>query len=121
LLALSLRYKCNDQLWFSFFHEAGHILKHARKHPFIEGLAGLNPELEEEADRFARDLLIPPADARALSTLRSATDVESLAQQIGVAPGILVGRMQHEQWIPYTHLNGLKARYTWATEDTDEV
>ncbi len=28
LIALSLRYKTNDHLWFSFFHEAAHVLKH---------------------------------------------------------------------------------------------
>ncbi|MCB9689725.1 MAG: helix-turn-helix domain-containing protein [Alphaproteobacteria bacterium] len=119
LLALSLRYKSNDQLWFSFFHEACHILKHARKQQFIEGLDGLDVELEDEANRFAGDLLIPPAAARVLATLRSAADVEALAARIGVAPGILVGRMQKEGWIPYSHLNGLKVRYTWATEEAD--
>jgi hypothetical protein len=30
-IQLSLRYKSNDHLWFTFFHEAGHILKHGRK------------------------------------------------------------------------------------------
>jgi hypothetical protein len=47
--------------------------------------------------------------------MRSAGEVEGLARRIGVAPGILVGRMQREHWIPYSHLNGLKVRYAWAT------
>ncbi len=33
---LSLRYKTNDQLWFSLFHEAGHILRHGKKKIFLE-------------------------------------------------------------------------------------
>ncbi len=37
VIQLSLRYKSNDQLWFTFFHEAGHILKHGRKEVFLEG------------------------------------------------------------------------------------
>jgi hypothetical protein len=40
LLALSLRYKSDDQLWFSFFHEAAHILKHARKQQFSRDSTG---------------------------------------------------------------------------------
>ena len=63
VMQLSLRYKSNDQLWFTFFHEAGHIIKHGRKEIFIEGT---NPdgEKEEEANVFARDKLIPPAAFR---------------------------------------------------------
>ncbi|MBL8419274.1 MAG: hypothetical protein JNK92_01440, partial [Dechloromonas sp.] len=37
LIQLSLRYKSDDQLWFSFFHEVGHLLLHGKKEVFIEG------------------------------------------------------------------------------------
>jgi hypothetical protein len=117
LLALSLRYKTNDQLWFSFFHEACHILEHSRKLLSIEGLEGLDPVLEAEANRFARDFLIPPAQAWSRSTLRTEAEVVAAADRIGVAPGILVGRMQHEKWLPYSHLNALKVRYAWTEEE----
>ncbi|MEJ2039195.1 MAG: HigA family addiction module antitoxin, partial [Desulfosarcinaceae bacterium] len=60
IIQLSLRYKSNDHLWFTFFHEAGHIVKHGRKEVFIEG-SGMGGEKEEEANVFARDRLIPPA------------------------------------------------------------
>lgn len=113
LLALSLRYKADDHLWFSFFHEAGHLVHHGKKLLFIEGLDGMEPEAEAEADRFARDLLVPPAAARRLSTATSEREVVELAGELGVAPGILVGRMQHEEWVPFTHFNGLKVRYRW--------
>jgi len=118
LIQLSLRYKTNDHLWFSFFHEAGHILLHGKRLIFIEaGRASTGPE-EEEANRFASDLLIPP---RALEELRhlaqarwpSEVRVRSFAKQIGIAPGIVVGRLQHEEWLPPTHLNGLKVRFDW--------
>jgi HTH-type transcriptional regulator/antitoxin HigA len=114
MLALTLRYKTNDQLWFSFFHEVAHLLKHSKKLLVIEGIDGLDEALEREADRFAADLLIPPAQVSALATMRSGVEVEQMSQTLGVAPGILVGRMQKEGWIPWTHLNGLKVRYEWA-------
>lgn len=113
LLALTLRYKTNDQLWFSLFHEAAHILKHGKKLLVIEGIDGLDADLEREADRFAADLLVAPKDALSLKTLRSAAEVEQAAQWLGVAPGILVGRMQKEGWIPWSNLNALKVRYEW--------
>jgi len=121
VLALTLRHKTNDQLWFSFFHEAAHLLKHGKKLLVIEGIAGLDPNLEREADRFAADLLIPPADLGVLATLRSHTEVEQMASQLGVAPGILVGRMQKEGWLRWDYLNALKVRYTWAAPEETSV
>ncbi len=113
LLVLSLRYKTDDQLWFSFFHEVGHILKHGKRLLFVEGADTEQHELEHEADRFARDLLIPPPDAKALAALRTHAEVTSFADELGLPPGILVGRMQWEGWIPHRNLNRLKVRYVW--------
>ncbi|WP_162151430.1 MULTISPECIES: ImmA/IrrE family metallo-endopeptidase [unclassified Caldicellulosiruptor] len=63
MLALSYGYKFADAYWFSFFHELGHILKHGRKEVFIESNDGiLKCELEEEADNFAANILIPYKD-----------------------------------------------------------
>jgi hypothetical protein len=59
LIALSLRHKTNDHLWFTLFHEAGPILKHGKKDTFVDGLDGQDAVQEAEADRFAADQLIP--------------------------------------------------------------
>jgi len=123
VVALSLRYKTNDHLWFSFFHELGHILKHGKQLRFIEGngFDGLDEKKEREADAYASKALIP--DPRVLQELRSgvvsAVKVESVAKRIGVAPGIVVGRLQHDGILPHSHLNGLKVRYKWAQEKKD--
>ncbi len=116
LLMLSLRYKSNDQLWFSFFHEAGHLLLHGKRLLFLEVEEHLDGQEEAEANAFARDFLIPPAAATQLAGMRSEAAIRQAAAQIGIAPGIVVGRMQKEGWLPRTHLNGLKTRYTWAIE-----
>jgi hypothetical protein len=111
ILQLSLRYKTNDHLWFTLFHEAGHIVLHGRK-LFLEGAGVIDDTCEMEADEFATNTLIDPAWARVLTTLpKSHQAVETFAQQIGVAPGIVVGRMQKEGLLPWNHLNGLKERY----------
>jgi addiction module HigA family antidote len=120
LIALSLRHKTNDHLWFTLFHEAGHILKHGKKATFVDGLDGQDAEQEAEADRFAADQLIPPADAQKLQGLRSEQEVRAAAEALGIAPGIVVGRMQHEKWLPRTHLNGLKVSYRWPEDESDD-
>jgi addiction module HigA family antidote len=114
LLMLSLRYKTNDHLWFAFFHEAAHIVHHGKKLLFLEGTGGLSDEAEREANEFAANVLIPPEHAKALPYLRHThADVEEFARAVGVAPGIVVGRMQHDELLPPSYLNDLKVRYTW--------
>lgn len=125
LIQLSLRYKSNDHLWFTFFHEAGHILLHGKKAVFVEGdarksgHATLQTE-EEQANQFARDFLIPRE--RYLEFTRagdfSSAAVQRFARELGIAPGIVVGRLQHEKRIPFqSSLNRLKRFFKWAEED----
>lgn len=114
VIQLSLRYKSNDHLWFTFFHEAGHIVKHGRKEVFIEG-KGLNGEKEEEANAYARDKLIPPAQMRRLmkSGRPTLAAIKRFAEDIGIAPGIVVGRLQHDEVLPRDTGNRLKIFFTF--------
>jgi hypothetical protein len=48
----------------------------------------------------SRDTLIVRADARKLPTLKTLDNVRRYAEMIGIAPGIVVGRLQHDhQWL----------------------
>ncbi len=111
ILQLSLRGKSDDQFWFTFFHEAAHILLHPKKAVYVEFGQDAD-EHEEEANRFARDILIPPADWRRIAATapRSAAQVREWANKLGIAPGVLVGRLQHEGILPWSHLNRLKVK-----------
>jgi len=113
MIQLSLRYKTNDQFWFTFFHEAGHILFGGKKEAFID-LNHATGEGEVEADRFAASHLIPVNRASELHRLKNTQAIQMFAKSIGVAPGIVVGRLQHEKMIRYDQFNGLKIRYQWA-------
>ncbi len=80
---------------------------------FIDGTDGLDPKLESEADAFARDLLIPSDKAAKLSQLTNQTAITAFAAESGIAPGIVVGRMQKEGLIKWSDFNQLKQRYIW--------
>ena len=114
LLMLSLRYKSNDHLWFTFFHESAHILLHRKKLMFLENTKNGGGKEEDEADKFAADLLIPSGYYDQLRTLANTKiEVSQFAQKIGIPPGIVVGRMQHEGFLSHKQLNDMKVRYTW--------
>jgi Zn-dependent peptidase ImmA (M78 family) len=120
LIQLSLRYKTNDHLWFTFFHEAGHIVLHGKRKTFLEGDGHTGSKSQEsEADRFACDHLIPLHDYESLVEAKPITSdaVKQFAKRIGIAPGIVVGRLQHDGHLPYTHLNALKVSYRWVVEE----
>lgn len=114
LIQLSLRFKTNDQLWFSFFHEAAHVLLHPKKGIFIDEGRGTTV-LEVEADSFASGILIPDEAFKEFAALPpfSRQKVVAFASGEGIAPGVVVGRLQHEGLLPYSHLNDLKGHLRW--------
>ena len=113
LLQLSLRYRSDDQLWFTFFHEAGHILLHGKRDRFLEADGGDTPK-ELQANKFAADFLIPERSLERLrrSGFSAKGKIRDFAAVEGIAPGIVVGRLQHERLIPPSHCNDLKQRFT---------
>jgi addiction module HigA family antidote len=118
LIQLSLRYKTNDHFWFTFFHEAAHILLHGKKLIFLDSDTHRGV-LETEANEWAGQFLIPTSALREF--LGSGTPTKSrirlFAEGIGVAPGIVVGRLQHDRELPVNQCNDLKVRLEWdATE-----
>lgn len=70
LIQLSLRHKGDDHLWFTFFHEVGHILLHGKKEVFVEW-DGSDSEKEKQADCFASESLIPAAQWKAIRSMES--------------------------------------------------
>jgi HTH-type transcriptional regulator/antitoxin HigA len=107
VIALSDRYKKDDFFWFTFFHEAAHLLLHSKKDTFVDD--GKDADMfEDEANRWASDFLIPPDRAKELQTLKSDLDVQRFAADVGIAPGIVVGRMQHDELWGYNRGHRLK-------------
>ena len=117
MIILNLRGKAEDKFWFTFFHEASHILHDSKKATHIDdGKIYADDPAERRADEFAAEFLIPRKYDPAIAKARSAADMRMLAQQIGVSPGIVVGRFQHitKKW---THFHALKLRFDWKSDD----
>jgi hypothetical protein len=124
LIGLTLRYKTDDQLWFTLFHEIGHVLLHRNKRSFVidnsEDLTdqSVDPEMrgvEAEADRFSSDVLVPPADLGNFLRQKTFTNesIHAFAESIGVGPGIVVGRLQHDGVLKRHQGNALKQKLDW--------
>lgn len=118
IIQLSLRYKTDDHLWFTFFHEAAHILLHGKKELFLEGANGLDVAKEAEADSFSAEELIPHKAFSAFIQKRpfSKQSICAFAKQLGISPGIVVGKLQHNGLLPRNHCNDLKRKFVWASE-----
>ena len=108
VVGLTARGKDADKFWFSLFHELAHIvLGHVRQ------LNGTSEEDEKAADVWSGNTLIKADD---FERFRKESDysersVIRFAKEQGIAPGIVVGRMQREGMIEYSMLNNLKEKY----------
>src|SRR5262249_31279344 len=133
LVGLTIRYKKDDQLWFTFFHEIGHILLHRDQQSFVIDNAAkdvgdkvIDPKMakyEEEAHRFAADTLIPPAALSEFLHLHGKTltndRIHDFAESVGVGPGIVVGRLQHDGVLKRHQGNKLKQNLDWGFTSED--
>lgn len=108
VIGLTVRGKDADKFWFSLFHEIGHILL-----GHLNQSNGLDKSAEKAANQFAKDTLIPMDDFDAFVKRDSFTKESLLefADKIGIAPGIVVGRLQKEEYLEFNQYNDLKAKY----------
>ena len=106
-----------DKFWFSLFHGIRHVFQQKIKTVFIsssvEELMGINNNLEADADKFATNFLIPPDDYRRFAPSKYTSDDEivAFANSIGIHPGIVAGRLQHDKVIAPNRCSKLKEKY----------
>lgn len=119
MIQQSLHGKSHDAFWFTFFHEAWHVLQKQKKKVFLEGDDANEEDIvrEAEADAMAAEFLIPKEayfSYLAETQTKSIASIQLFADSIGIHPGIIVGRLQKENRIPWSSpLNRLKAQLHW--------
>jgi Zn-dependent peptidase ImmA (M78 family) len=107
-------------LWFTFFHEAGHIVLHGKKDIFVEGENREMTDKEREADAFSAETLLPERELQPFKARRdfSKAAIERFAAEIGVHAGIVVGRLHHDHLLPHSTHADLIMRLRWDDERT---
>ncbi len=117
LIQLSLRHKCNDMFWFSFFHECGHVIhEHAKREILLENkFAPSLDQREEAANQFATEFLLPTTDVADFLATKSiaAKSISEFAESQEIAEGIVVGRLQFLNKIKWNQYQNLKKIYLW--------
>jgi len=106
VIGITVRYDRIDNFWFCLLHELAHIGWHLTQEvDYIVDDLSLNQtdhdedwSKENQADELAQNGLIPPDDWANVMAGNSPTPmrVMSLAQQVGVHPAIVAGRVRKE-------------------------
>ena len=117
VIALTLRHDRQDNFWFTLAHELGHAYLHldSRAIAFFDDTeSGVDPDCEQpeqEANLFARDLLIPREIwEREQSHILKASkeEVNAYASRLLVSPAIIAGRIRYERQ-DYSRFSSLAA------------
>ena len=103
VIGMTLRIDAIDNFWFTLLHELAHVVLHYRtglvsgcfddfEHIEID-------EMEDEANRFAQNMLIPDAvwSKTPARIAKTAAPIERLAQQLEISPAIIFGRIRMER------------------------
>lgn len=117
VLAMNDRRAYADTFWFSLFHEIKHVLQQKTKTVFVSSslqeMQSINATLEKEADEFAQNYLIPIKDYRCFAPNKYTSDAQiiAFAKSIGIHPGVVAGRLQHDRIIASNRCSSLKQKY----------
>ncbi len=114
VIQLSGRFKTNDHFWFTFFHEAAHIILHGKKDVFLENVEGteIDQDKEEEANIFAAKILLTENELQQIIDA-APVDEEMICEfsyKFRTPAGVIIGRLQHLGLIPFHIGNGLRRK-----------
>ena len=115
ILCLTIRMKKADIFWFSLFHEIGHLLNGDLSVRFVD-FDSVKSAMEEQADIFARDTLIPMDLYNAFVSKRdySLSAIKHFAQEVGVPHWIVIGRLHSDEWLDWNIFAHETPSFEWA-------
>jgi plasmid maintenance system antidote protein VapI/Zn-dependent peptidase ImmA (M78 family) len=114
IIQLSGRFKTNDHFWFTFFHEAAHIILHGKKDIFLENVEGteINKEKEEEANAFAAKLLLTENELQQIIDAAPLNEeiIQEFSEKFRTPAGVIIGRLQHVKRVPFHFGNSFRQK-----------
>jgi addiction module HigA family antidote len=106
LIQLTGRYKQNDRFWFTFFHEAGHILLHGKKDIFLEDIDYSDSDLQKEsqANEFAVEWTFSNEQENEVlkATPLTIESIQKFAKKFNTHPALMIGRFHKKKLLPYS-------------------
>ncbi len=113
-IQLSIYYRWADIFWFNLFHEIGHVLLHGKKEVFFEYENNnqiVTDSQEKEVDLFAANKLISKKEyAKLIKKQLNQKEIKKFAQNLGIHPGIVVGRLCHDKKIEWGDFSDLRVK-----------
>lgn len=103
VIGITLRRDALDNFWFTLLHEVAHVILHYRTGlaaGFFDDVEHVEvDEFEEEANKFASNLLMPEElwSRSPARIAKSSPPIENLAKQLSIAPAIIYGRIRFER------------------------
>lgn len=114
IIQLSGRFKTNDHFWFTFFHEAAHIILHGKKDIFLENVEGteVDQEKEAEANAFAEKILLSEHELQQIIQAAPLNEqvIFNFAEKFRLPAGVIIGRLQHLKHIPFHFGNACRQK-----------
>lgn len=113
-MILSFRFLAEDHFWFTFFHEAGHLLLHSINNTYIDEISKVSTSVEEqEANSFASEEIIPLKYRDELMSLDcfNAKEILRFARKIGISAGLVVGQLRFFEKLNYNQMSDLIRKY----------
>jgi Zn-dependent peptidase ImmA (M78 family) len=106
IIQLTARYNQNDRFWFTFFHEAGHVLLHGKKYISLENIdfSEADPLKEQQAHDFAEEWTFSAAQEKEVLAAIPLTEnaIVKFAGKFNTHPAIIIGRFHHKGFLPFS-------------------
>jgi len=117
ILCMTIRGGFADRFWFTLFHEIAHILNDDVKQRFID-FDSVDGKIEETANKFSNNILINSKKYESFVKKEDFTldSINKFSEEQKVCNFIVIGRLQHDDLIPWKKYSSEKLKYKWVND-----
>lgn len=118
ILCMTIRNGRADSFWFTLFHEIGHLLNGDLSTRFVD-FSSVVSDAEAKADEFAMNSLIPVEQYLKFTRFcdyHNECEIHTFAQSVNVPDFVVIGRLQKDELIDWSHFTKSIPRYKWCDD-----